>query len=59
MGKLLWTPSEAQIQDSNMYRFMAGVNRKYKTNFTTYPELWQWSVDNIAAFWAEDRKSVV
>ena len=53
MGKLLWTPSEAQIQDSNMYRFMAGVNRKYKTNFTTYPELWQWSVDNIAAFWAE------
>ncbi|WP_373501693.1 acetoacetate--CoA ligase [Desulfococcus sp.] len=53
MGKLLWTPSEAQIQDSNMHRFMAGVNRKYKTNFTTYPELWQWSVDNIPEFWAE------
>ena len=53
MGKLLWTPSEQQIQDSNMYRFMTGVNRKYQKNFTTYPELWQWSVDHIPEFWAE------
>ena len=53
MGKLLWTPSEEQIQDSNMYRFMTGVNRKYQKNFTTYPELWQWSVDHIPEFWAE------
>ena len=53
MAKLLWTPSEQQIQDSNMHRFMSGVNRKYKKNFTTYPELWQWSVDHIPEFWAE------
>ncbi|AOY59614.1 MULTISPECIES: acetoacetate--CoA ligase [Desulfococcus] len=53
MGKLLWTPSEQQVQDSNMYRFMTGVNRKYGTNLTSYPELWQWSVDHIPKFWAE------
>jgi acetoacetyl-CoA synthetase len=53
MGKLLWEPSEAQIQDSNMHRFMTGVNQKYQKNFTSYAELWQWSVDNIADFWSE------
>jgi len=53
MGKLLWTPSEQQIQDSNMYRFMTGVNRKYGKNFTAYPELWRWSVDHIPEFWVE------
>ncbi len=53
MGKLLWTPSEQQIEDSNMFTFMTGVNRKFQKNFTTYPELWQWSVENIPDFWAE------
>jgi acetoacetyl-CoA synthetase len=36
-----------------MFRFMTGVNRKYQKNFTSYPELWQWSVDHIPEFWAE------
>jgi acetoacetyl-CoA synthetase len=35
-----------------MYRFMQQVNDKYKKNFKDYPELWQWSVENIADFWA-------
>jgi acetoacetyl-CoA synthetase len=29
------------------------VNQTYGTNFTDYDGLYQWSVDNIAAFWAE------
>ena len=53
MGKLLWKPSQAQIQQSNMYRFMTEVNEKYGMNFSEYPELWQWSVNNIPDFWKE------
>ena len=36
-----------------MYRFMQDVNHTYGTNFIDYDDLYQWSVDNIAAFWAE------
>ena len=53
MAKLLWKPSEEQIKKTNMYRFMAGVNKKYNKTFTDYKELWQWSVDDISEFWAE------
>ncbi|MCP4107751.1 MAG: acetoacetate--CoA ligase [Desulfobacteraceae bacterium] len=52
MGKLLWTPSEERIKNTNMYRFMNVINEKYNQNFTEYKDLYQWSVDNIADFWA-------
>lgn len=29
MGKLLWSPSEARINSSNLYRFIAFVNDRY------------------------------
>jgi acetoacetyl-CoA synthetase len=35
-----------------MYRFMGTVNEKFKQNFTDYPSLYQWSIENIADFWA-------
>ena len=53
MAQPLWEPSEQRIKESNMYRFMQGVNRTYGTQFTDYDALYQWSVTNIAAFWAE------
>ena len=53
MSKLLWSPSEQRIKASNMYRFMQEVNRKYGTDFSDYDSLYQWSVDNLEAFWAE------
>jgi acetoacetyl-CoA synthetase len=53
MVKPLWKPSEQRIKDSNMYRFMQDVNHTYATNFIDYDGLYQWSVENIAAFWAE------
>jgi acetoacetyl-CoA synthetase len=51
--KPLWEPSARRIKDSNMHRFMQIVNRTYGTNFTDYDGLYQWSVENIEAFWAE------
>ena len=53
MGKLLWQPAQEQIEKTNMYCFMTGINKKYNKNFTKFKELWQWSVDNIPEFWAE------
>ncbi|TKB26566.1 acetoacetate--CoA ligase [Desulfopila sp. IMCC35006] len=53
MPKPLWVPSEQRIKASNMYRFMREVNRRCGTDFADYEELYQWSVDNIADFWAE------
>ena len=52
MSKLLWKPSEERIRNTNMYRFMGTVNEKFKQNFTDYPSLYQWSIENIADFWA-------
>ena len=52
MAKLLWTPSEQRIQQSNMYRFMKGINEQYHMNFTEYTELYEWSIQHIPEFWA-------
>jgi len=52
MSKLLWQPSEAQIKQSNMYRFMTVVNQKYNQDFKDYAPLYEWSIDNIVDFWA-------
>ena len=52
MGKLLWQPTEAQVQASNMVRFMQTVNQRFGCSFRTYDELYRWSVENISDFWA-------
>ena len=51
MAKLLWKPSEEQIKNSNMYRFMNIINEKYHQNFSEYASLYEWSIENIADFW--------
>ncbi|MEK6654915.1 MAG: acetoacetate--CoA ligase, partial [Thermodesulfobacteriota bacterium] len=53
MGKLLWMPSEERARNSNMYRFMLFVNERREQNFTNYDGLYEWSVNNIPAFWAD------
>jgi len=52
MDKLLWTPSEERIKNSNMYRFMNVVNETYGKKFEDYNSLYQWSIENIPDFWA-------
>ena len=53
MSNVLWTPSEEQIESSNMYRFMTLVNQEYGTSFDGYDDLYQWSIDNIPEFWKQ------
>jgi hypothetical protein len=38
-----WTPTKDSMEKSEMARFMALVNNKYKKNFTEYAQLWDWS----------------
>ena len=34
-----------------MYKFMQSVNNRYALHMTSYEQLYQWSVENIADFW--------
>ncbi|MCL6479692.1 MAG: acetoacetate--CoA ligase [Peptococcaceae bacterium] len=52
MGRLLWSPSEKQINEANMTSFIRYVNEKHGKNFSSYGELYDWSISNIADFWA-------
>ena len=52
MSKLLWEPTQERIENTNMYRFINFINEKYSQNFTEYPSLYQWSIENIPDFWA-------
>ncbi len=52
MAELLWTPSEEKVRATNMYKFMNLVNHRYNQSFSQYPELYQWSIENIPDFWA-------
>ena len=34
-----------------MYQYMQRVNSAHGLHLSTYPELYQWSIDNIDLFW--------
>ncbi|MHA1976458.1 MAG: acetoacetate--CoA ligase [Candidatus Hodarchaeales archaeon] len=52
MAKLLWKPTESQIENTNMTQFMKYVNEKYDLHLSNYPQLHEWSTDNMMDFWA-------
>ncbi len=51
MRKLLWQPTAERITQTNMIRFMQYVNATYGQNFSTYDDLYNWSVENALEFW--------
>jgi len=52
MKKPIWIPSAKRVQDANITRFMAFVNKSHGTDFESYEELYNWSIADIPAFWA-------
>ncbi len=52
MGKLLWEPSDEIVENANMTRFISFVNEKYGLKIDSYWQLYDWSVDKVADFWA-------
>ncbi|MBW1645675.1 MAG: acetoacetate--CoA ligase, partial [Deltaproteobacteria bacterium] len=51
MKKPLWTPSAERIADANITRYMRYLENQWQRRFTTYDELYQWSVEERADFW--------
>ncbi len=52
MSKILWKPTEERIKNTNMYRFLDLINRRFSEDFTEYEALYRWSVAHIPDFWA-------
>ena len=52
MAQKLWEPTPDRIKQTQMYKFMTKVNNEFGHSFSSYPELYDWSVQNIPEFWA-------
>jgi acetoacetyl-CoA synthetase len=51
-GDLLWTPSAERVASANLTAYMRWLEKERNLRFSTYDELWRWSVDELEAFWA-------
>jgi acetoacetyl-CoA synthetase len=52
MKRPIWTPSAERIRKANVTRFMGLVNERYGKKFSSYFDLYDWSVADIPDFWA-------
>ena len=51
MNQILWTPTQDQIEASQMDAFRKQINARYNLSLNNYHELHQWSVTHITDFW--------
>lgn len=51
MAQVLWAPSQERIQHTLLSRFMARMSDQHQRRFTDYDAIWQWSIEEIDAFW--------
>ncbi len=50
-GDLLWEPSQAVKQATNLTRYMEWLDTERGLTFQSYQELWEWSVTELEDFW--------
>ncbi len=50
-GDLLWAPTPDRVASANVTAFMGWLKKTRGLAFTSYPDLWQWSVTETDAFW--------
>jgi acetoacetyl-CoA synthetase len=48
----LWQPTTRSISQSNMMHFMQHMNALYHLNLQTYPQLYDWSINQPELFWS-------
>ena len=51
-GTLLWEPSDAFKQQTNLAKYMEWLKEHKQLSFDRYEDLWKWSVTELEAFWA-------
>lgn len=49
--KILWRPTKQRVAGSQLKRFEAWLKQHRGLSFKSFEELWQWSVNDIEAFW--------
>ncbi|MCB9307385.1 MAG: acetoacetate--CoA ligase [Lewinellaceae bacterium] len=49
--KMLWQPTEEIKERCHLTRYMKWLDREKGLRFSHYRELWQWSIDDMPAFW--------
>src|ERR1700722_2857221 len=49
--ELLWEPSPERIERATLTRYRDWLGRSRGLRFDAYQDIWQWSVDDIEAFW--------
>jgi acetoacetyl-CoA synthetase len=49
--EILWEPTAAAVEHSNLTAYTDWLRAERGVDVTTYPEVWQWSVDDLEAFW--------
>ncbi|KAI6927859.1 hypothetical protein KC355_g16614, partial [Hortaea werneckii] len=50
-GSLLW--KHPSPRDTQMWHFLQTINKKYQTAFSTYDELYRWSISHVEQVWGE------
>lgn len=48
---MMWSPTQEQIQDTDMYRFQSFVEQVTGLTFEDYPAFHRWSVSHLHDFW--------
>ena len=51
--KPLWSPSEEAIEQAQVTQFARQVVRKRHLDLSSYPEFYQWSIDQPEEFWSD------
>ena len=51
MSKLLWSPTQNEIKNTQAWEFIQEVNNKFETNLDSFRDLYQWSCDFPESFW--------
>jgi acetoacetyl-CoA synthetase len=49
--KILWKPTAAAVEHSNLTAYVDWLRAGRRVDVAAYPELWQWSVDDLEGFW--------
>ena len=50
-NQVLWEPSRDFINSSNLKKYEDWLKEKHGLTFSSYNEIWEWSVENIEPFW--------
>ena len=54
--EVLWRPRPDVRERSEVGRFLRRVESKQAHGFSTYEELWKWSVTDLSGFWSSVRE---